>query len=163
MRKRNLILVSIGLAIILLAAVCYTGWSWFNEDDGIKILIETDKNEYRVGDTVHIRITNFEDHTIEIYCPMNCALGNFPTTVERYNNDDWEYFAGFCPSIEPLLGNYPTKKGYIIHPLEPGMSYDLEISNFEDLGIQNAEQLRIMYYLNAGRTTILSAPFTMLP
>jgi hypothetical protein len=162
MRKRIFILITISLGIILLAFIALIAWSWFN-DDGIKILIATDKTEYSVGETVHIRITNYEDHTVDIYCPMTCALGNFPTTVERLGNEDWEYFAGFCPSIDPLFGNYPTKKDFIIHSLDPGQSFDLEISNFEALHIQKVEQLRIMYYTNTGTSTILSAPFTMKP
>ena len=55
-----------------------------------------------MGDTLHIRIQNLGDHAIDIFCPAWCVLGNFPSSVEKYSNGQWEYFAGFCPSIEPL-------------------------------------------------------------
>jgi hypothetical protein len=162
MKTRTIILILIP-AGLLVAAGLFIGVSLFKEDSQ-KILISTDRDEYKVGETVRIQITNYEDHPVQIYCPMTCALGNFPTTVEKaVDNGEWEYLAGFCPSITPLFGDYQTDGDFIVHPLAAGESYHLEISNFAALGLQQAEQLRIMYYLDSPHTTILSAPFTMNP
>jgi hypothetical protein len=158
--KIMLLIVSSGVIILV------GGWyiiSLFFNEDFIKVLISTDKEQYQVGEIIHIHIQNWDDRTIDIYCPMNCALGNFPTTVEKYQNGEWEYLAGFCPSIEPLFGNYKYVGDYIIHSLAPGSSYDLEISNLEAMHLQGDVRLRIMYYLNSGRSTIYSHDFTVKP
>ena len=158
--KIILALVLLGVTILVVG-----GWfiyQFFNEDFTM-LEISTNKQEYQVGEIIHIHIQNWDDHTIDIYCPMNCALGNFPTTVEKFQDGEWEYLAGFCPSIEPLFGDYKYEGDYIIHSLEPGSSYDLEISNLEALHLQGEEKLRIMYYLNSGRSTIYSGDFTVKP
>ena len=159
--------IKVILSLVLLAVIILViGWGLLSllfKENFIKLLISTDKQEYQVGETIHIHIQNWDDHTIDIYCPMNCALGNFPTTVEKFHNGEWEYLAGFCPSIEPLLGNYKNEGAYIIHPLAPGSSYDLQITNLEALRLQGNEKMRIMYYLNRGRSTIYSNDFTVKP
>ncbi len=154
------------LALVLLGVtILVVGWwsvSYWHEDFTM-LEISTNKQEYQAGEIIQIHIQNWDEHTIDIYCPMNCALGNFPTTVEKFENGEWEYLAGFCPSIEPLLGKYKNEGDYIIHSLDPGSAYDLEISNLEALHLQGEEKLRIMYYLNNGRSTIYSGDFTVKP
>jgi hypothetical protein len=162
-KTRSILLIIVAVGLLAIVAVWYITLHMWNEQV-YKIDIATDKSEYQAGETVHIRITNYEDHTVEILCPNTCALGNFPTTLEKtINDEEWDSFAVFCPSIEPLFGEYETQGDYIVHPLTASDSYDLEISNFEAFHLKKAEQLRILYYLDSGHTTILSAPFTMNP
>jgi hypothetical protein len=155
------------LAVVLLGVtILVVGWgllSLLSNEEFIKLEISTNKQEYQVGEIIQVHIQNWDDHTIDIYCPMNCALGNFPTTVEKYQDGEWEYLAGFCPSIEPLFGNYQYEADYIIHSLAPGSSYDLQLSNLEAMHLQDAVKLRIMYYLYSGRSTVYSADFTVKP
>ncbi|NJD60293.1 MAG: hypothetical protein FIA98_12940 [Anaerolineae bacterium] len=162
MKIRKIMPWIVATGIIVLVAGCYL-INQFSHEDIYKVLINTDKLTYRAGETIHVRIENFDERTIDIYCPMNCALGNFPTTVEKYADGEWEYFAGFCPSIEPLFGNYPQEGDYIIHSLAPGEAFDLELTNLEGLGLLGEERLKIMYYLNGGRTTISSPEFIVRP
>jgi hypothetical protein len=162
MKKKWILLLVIIAVGVILAAASFFVYS-FTHEDFIKILIETDKQTYRATETIHVRIENFDERTIDIYCPMYCALGNFPTSVEKYAGGEWEYYVGFCPSIEPLFGNYPQEGDYIIHSLAPGESYELELTNLESLSLQGETHLRIMYYLNGGRTTIYSPEFTVMP
>jgi hypothetical protein len=160
--KRWIILLGVAAGLVLLTVTLYLAYT-FTHEDYYKVLIDTDKQTYQAAETIHIRIENFDEHTIDLYCPMNCALGNFPTSVERYVDGEWEYFAGFCPSIEPLFGNYEQEGNYIIHSLAPGESYALELTNMESLNLQSEVRLRIMYYLNGGRGAIYSAEFTVAP
>jgi hypothetical protein len=126
------------------------------------VSVSTDKQEYYKGDTVHIIIDNQGDHSIDIYCPSWCALGNFPTTVERFSDGQWQYFAGFCPSIEPLFGSGVQEDGFIRHSLAARSSFDLAISNFEALHSEQDEKLRIVYYLGTGKIPIYSNEFNVL-
>jgi hypothetical protein len=160
MKKRWIISLVIAAGLVALAAAWYYS---FTHEEFLKVLIDTDKQTYQAGETIHVRIENFDERTIDIYCPMNCALGNFPTSVERYVDGEWTYFAGFCPSIEPLFGNYPQEGDYIIHSLAPGESYTLELTNLESLNIQGEVRLRIMYYIYGGRGAIYSPEFTVKP
>lgn len=98
---------------------------------------------------------------MDIYCPAWCALGNFPTTVERFSEGKWEYFAGFCPSIEPLLGSGLINDDYILHALSARSTFELELTNFDALHLEQKEKLRIVYYLDAGKTPIYSNEFTV--
>ncbi len=161
MKTRSLILliILIGVFILVVGGIFFI----MTDEDIEKVLITTDKRDYQVGETIQIRIQNWDDRTIDIYCPLTCALGNFPTTVEKLTNEQWDYYVGFCPSIEPLFGDYPSVDGYIIHSLPPGDSYELEISNLEALQLKEQVHLRIIYYLNGGRTTISSDEFTVKP
>jgi len=161
MKKRSLILliISSGVIILVIAGLFFI----MTHEDFYKILITTDKRDYQVGETIRIRIQNWDDRTIDIYCPLTCALGNFPTTVEKLTHEEWGYYAGFCPSIEPLFADYQYEDGYIIHSLPPGDSYELEISNLEALQLKEQLHLRIMYYLKGGRGTIYSDEFTVKP
>ncbi len=83
--------------------------------------------------------------------------------MEKLTNEEWVYYAGFCPSIEPLFGDYQYEDGYIIHSLQPGDSYELEISNLETLQPKEQLRLRIMYFLKGGRGAIYSDEFTVKP
>jgi len=161
MKIRSLILliILIGVFILVVGGILFI----MTHEDIEKVLITTDKRDYQVGETIQIRIQNWDDRTIDIYCPLTCALGNFPTTVEKMTNEEWGYYVGFCPSIEPLFGDYPSEDGYIIHSLPPGDSYALEISNLETLQLKERVHLRIMYFLKGGRTTIYSDEFTVKP
>jgi len=160
-KTKNLVLLSLFIGIILLLA----GYLLINlvNERTYKILVSTDKYEYRVGEKIHIHIQNFDDRSIEIDCPMTCAQGNFPTTLEKFDGVDWVYFAGFCPSIEPSFGSSVVQGDYIVHSLAPGDSYDLEISNLGILNIQQEVRLRIMYYMNHGKATLYSNSFSLKP
>jgi hypothetical protein len=125
------------------------------------VSVSTDKQEYCKGDIIHISIDNLGDHSIDIYCPSSCALGNFPTTVERCFDGQWQYFAGFCPSIEPLFGSGVLEGDYIRHTFSTINSFDLAISNFEALHPEQDERLRIVYYLGAGKILIYSNEFNV--
>jgi hypothetical protein len=163
MTRTGKIILSI---VVLAVTILVVGWgllSLFFHEDFTKLEISTDQQEYQVGEIIQVHIQNWDDHTIDIYCPMNCDLGNFPTTVEKYQDGEWEYLAGFCPSIEPLFGNYQYEGDFIIHSLAPGSSYDLELTNLEALHLKEDVKLRIMYYLNSGRSTIYSSDFTVKP
>jgi hypothetical protein len=160
MKKRWIIPFVIAAGLAFLAVAWYYS---FTHEEFLRLLIDTDKQTYQVGETIHVRIENFDERTIDIYCPMNCALGNFPTSVERYLDGEWSYFAGFCPSIEPLFGNYPQEGNYIIHSLAPGETYALELTNLESLNIQGEVRLRIMYSIYSGKGTIYSPDFTVKP
>ena len=127
------------------------------------ISVSTDRQEYRVDDTIHVSIQNLGDHAIDIFCPAWCALGNFPSAVEKFSNGQWEYFAGFCPSIEPLFGSGFIKDDYIRHSLSAKSSFELELSNLESLRLQKDEQLRIVYYLDEGRVPLYSNVFFVIP
>ena len=127
------------------------------------ISVSTDRQEYRVDDTLHISIQNLGDHAIDIFCPAWCALGNFPSSVEKFSNGQWQYFAGFCPSIEPLFGSGFIKDDYIRHSLSAKSSFELELSNLESLRLQKDEQLRIVYYLDEGRVPLYSNVFFVIP
>jgi hypothetical protein len=152
------ILLIVPLAIIIVVLAWYISSRQINQDI-LLVSITTDRQEYRVGDTVLISIRNLGDHSIDIYCPEWCALGNFPTTVERFANGQWEYFAGFCPSIEPLFGSGLHEGDYIRHTLSARSTFELEISNFEALHLQQDEKLRIVYYLDSGKVSIYSNEF----
>ena len=154
------ILVSIGIITV----ITIVAWNFLsrriNQDISL-VTISTDKLEYVVRDTAHISIHNQADRSIDIYCPAWCALGNFPTTVERFSNGQWQYIAGFCPSIEPLFGSGVLEGDYLRHPLSAKSSFELDISNFEALHIEHEERLRIVYYLGKDKTPIYSNEFAI--
>ena len=149
----------IGLLILIVAYFLIISITW--KEDFIQLSITTDKGTYRVGETIHVYIDNQDDRSFDILCPANCALGNFPTTVGRFEESDWVTLAEFCPSIEPIFGDYPVRGGYIVHPLEPGSSFDLELTNLDTL--KGQENLQIKYYLDNGRSGVFSSPFSVQP
>lgn len=153
--------ISTSIIIVLLVA-WYLLSQQINQNIPL-VSVSTDRQEYHVGDTVHINIQNLGERSMDIYCPEWCALGNFPTTVERFTNGQWEYFAGFCPSIEPLFGSGLHKGDYIRHTLSGNSAFNLELSNFKALQLQQDEKLRIVYYLDAGKTPIYSNEFIIKP
>jgi hypothetical protein len=153
----KILLISL-FAISILAGAWFFS-SWQIHQAASLVSVSTDKQQYNVGDTIRIRIRNLGERSIDIYCPAWCALGNFPTEVERLSNGQWEYFAGFCPSIEPLFGSGYIKGDYIRHNLTAGSAFELELSNFEALHLQQAAKLRIVYYLDTGKTPIYSNEF----
>ena len=159
--KIKFLLGSILAMIILVVVWCFSLWQTRN--DLSLMSVSTDRQEYRVGDTVHISIQNLGDHAIDIFCPAWCALGNFPSSVEKFSNGQWQYFAGFCPSIEPLFGSGVVKGDYIRHSLSAKSSFELELSNLESLRLQKDEQLRIVYYLDEGRVPLYSNVFFVIP
>jgi hypothetical protein len=126
-----------------------------------KIIISTDKKEYHIEDTVYINISNTGASPINIYCPMFCELGNFPTTVQKLTGTKWEYYSGFCPSIDPILGNGEYEGEYISHKLDGKSSFTLAISNFRSMGKNEEIRLRIVYYIGVSKTSIFSNEFTM--
>jgi hypothetical protein len=149
----------IGLLILVAGFFLIIRTTW--EEEFILLMISTDKDTYHVGETIHVHIDNSDDHSFDILCPANCALGNFPTTVGRFEEGDWVTLAGFCPSIEPIFGDYPVRGEYIVHALEPGGSFDLELTNLDTLKGQG--NLQIMYYFGNGRSQVFSSPFSVEP
>ena len=162
MNTKTWILVALALAVLAPAGAWYllTGQS---SRDAPSVSISTDKEIYSVGEPVRITIRNHGHRTVDIYCPSWCALGNFPTTVERWVGGKWEYYAGFCPSIEPLFGAGDPVGDYIRHALDPGETFHLEISNFEALHLEKEEKLRIVYYLGGSKQPVYSEVFTVNP
>lgn len=156
------ILLGILVSIIFLGVGVYF-LIWHMNRDASLVTISTDRREYQVGDIVQISIRNQGDHSIDIYCPEFCALGNFPTRVERFMDGGWQYFAGFCPSIEPLFGSGVFKGDYVRHRLSARGSFELEISNFESLHLAQAEKLRIVYLVGLGKKPVYSNEFTVRP
>jgi hypothetical protein len=148
-------------AIIIFLVLAWFFLSWQTSQDISMVSVSTDKQEYHAGDTVHITIQNLGVHSIDIYCPAWCALGNFPTSVEQFSNGQWGYYAGFCPSIEPLFGSGLIKGEYIRHTLSAKGIFELELANLEALQLQQDRVLRIVYYLNAGNVPIYSNEFTI--
>jgi hypothetical protein len=118
------------------------------------VTVFTDKTEYWAEETVRIIIRNASNQPVDIYCPVFCALGNSPTKVERSVDGGWEYFAGFCPSIEPLFGSGEYEDDFIRHSLAAGDSFELEISGFRAMGLHQDEMLRIVYYLGVEKTPV---------
>jgi len=155
--KFKIPLICTFIIIILVVAWCFSSRQ-INQDISL-VSVSTDSQEYHAGDTVHISIQNLGNHSIDIFCPEWCALGNFPTAVERFSNGQWEYYAGFCPSIEPLFGSGLHKGDYIRHTLTAKSAFELELSNFEALHLQQDEKLRIVYYLEVGKVPIYSNEF----
>jgi hypothetical protein len=156
---RGILLLVASAAIVLIA-----GWLLLARrppTDLSGVSVSTDKVEYRVEETIWITIQNQGDHLVDIYCPVFCELGNFPTTVEGLVEGRWEYATGFCPSIEPLFGNGDYEDGYYRHPLAAGGSFELEISDFAAMGLQPDNPLRIVYYIGAERTPVYSNEFTV--
>jgi hypothetical protein len=127
------------------------------DEKGVTVL--TDKTEYSAEETVRITIRNASNQPVDIYCPVFCALGNFPTTVERSVDGGREYFAGFCPSIEPLFGSGEYEDDFIRHSLAAGDSFELEISGFRAMSMHQDEMLRIVYYLGVEKTPVFSKTF----
>jgi siroheme synthase (precorrin-2 oxidase/ferrochelatase) len=161
MSMKTRILLSIALLVTLLLIGTWYFLTQRISNDGIQVSVSTDEQEYHVGDTVRIHIQNLGDHSVDIYCPGWCALGNFPTTVERSENGQWLYFAGFCPSIEPLFERGINEGNYIRHILSARSSFEVEISNLESLHLEQDERLRIVYYLGAGKKPIYSNEFVV--
>jgi hypothetical protein len=161
MSSRFKIPLIIILAITIFLVVAWFFLSWQTSQDISKVSVTTDKQEYHASDTVHIKIQNLGDHSINIYCPAWCALGNFPTSVEQLSNGQWEYYAGFCPSIEPLFGSGQIKGEYICHTLPAKDTFELDLVNLNALQLKQDRVLRIVYYLNAGKVAIYSNEFTV--
>jgi len=159
--KIKFLLISTLAMIILIVIWRFSPWQTHQAVSLISV--STDRQEYRVDDTIHVSIQNLGDHAIDIFCPAWCALGNFPSAVEKFSNGQWEYFAGFCPSIEPLFGSGFIKDDYIRHSLSAKSSFELELSNLESLRLQKDEQLRIVYYLDEGRVPLYSNVFFVIP
>ncbi len=151
---------------ILLGAIFFTviliGVRYFldqqNNQYVSQVSISTDKQEYSVGNTIHIRIQNMGDRPIYIYClEQPCALSNFPTTVERFANGQWEDFGGLCVRSEQLFEQDMVSDGnYIRHTLSARNSFELVVSA---LFLEQDERVRVIYYVGPGRKSIYSNEF----
>ena len=162
MSNRKRILLSVLLGIAFLSTGVYI-FIWRINQDATLITISTDRQAYQLENTIQVSIRNRGDHSINIYCPVFCALGNFPTTVEKFASGKWQYYVGFCPSIEPLLGSGVPKGDYIMHTLPAGGSFELELTNLKALHLAAAERLRIIYYVGVARKPVYSNEFTVGP
>jgi hypothetical protein len=155
------------LILAVAAAGLIAGWYFLagpaahDAREAQTVTVFTDKTEYGAEETVRIIIRNASNQPVDIYCPVFCVLGNFPTTVERSVDGGWEYFAGFCPSIEPLFGSGEYQDDFIRHSLAAGDSFELEISGFRAMGLHQDETLRIVYYLGEEKTSIFSKSFVV--
>ncbi len=155
---------------ILLGAALFTValigvWYLLNQQDGqevAQVSVSTDKQEYIVGNIIHIRIQNLGDRPIYIYClEQPCALSNFPAIVEKFVNGRWEYSGGLCVMSEPLAEQGMIRDGdYIRHTLPARSSFGLEVST--SLLTQD-ERLRVVYYLGPGKKPIYSNEFVVKP
>ena len=75
-----LLIISIAVFILVVAGLIFI----MTDEDFYKVLITTDKRDYQVGETIQIRIENWDDRTIDIYCPFKPARwGIFP---QRWKN-----------------------------------------------------------------------------
>jgi len=156
------ILLGILITIFFLGVgLVFLAWR-FNQDAAL-ISISTDRQAYSLDDTIQVSIQNQGDHTIDIYCQQFCALGNFPTAVEKVVNGQWQYALGFCPSIEPLFGSGVPKGDYIMHTLPAEESFELELSNLTSLRLEQAERFRILYYVGFTKKPVYSNEFTIGP
>jgi len=156
--------VGLLLGITFVILISLAGWYLQSRQNGLitsQVSVTTDKQQYSKGESAHISIRNLGEHSIDIFCPAWCSLGNFPTTVEKSTDGQWKYYAGFCPSIEPLFDKYVYEDDFIRHSLSAGGSFELEISNFEVLNPEPNERLRIVYYIGAQKTPIYSNEFTV--
>lgn len=156
------------LLLILFAALLIAGtlfwWTGRACPDTAMVSITTDRQEYTMDDTVSVTIQNTGQDPVSIYCPSWCALGNFPTAVERLVDGRWEYSLGFCPSIGSPLENRGTPDGdFIRHTLPPGGSFRPELTNLGSLRHGGNGTYRIVYYLCGGREPEYSNPFTIRP
>jgi hypothetical protein len=138
-------------------------FTWRFNQDATLISISTDRQAYSLDDTIQFSILNQGDHAIDIYCQQFCALGNFPTAVEKYVNGQWQYALGFCPSIEPLFGSGVPKGEYIMHALPAEGSFELELWNLASLRLGQAERFRILYYVGIAKKPVYSNEFTVRP
>jgi hypothetical protein len=162
MKNRAKYFLIITITIVTFATAWLILSRLVNQDtQGLSIF--TDRLDYKSGDIVHITIQNLGGHSIDIYCPAWCALGNFPTTVEIFSNGQWGYFSGFCPSIKPLFVSGDLKGDYIRHTLSAGNFYKLEIDNFKTLQLEKESQLRIVYYLGIFKVPVYSNEFIVKP
>lgn len=154
-KVRSLLIIAFGIVILM-----GTGYLLVKliAPDLTVMFVSTDQQEYAVEDTVHIRIQNRGDYPVDIYCPERCALGNFPTTIERLINGQWHSFATFCPSLQPIFERGVHEGDYVRHTLSTRSSFELEIS-MKYLRLEQDERLRIVYYLGATKVPIYSNEF----
>jgi len=153
----NKTLASISFVVIVLAGVLYVLLLY---QDPTQVSVSTDKQVYHTGDTVQVTIQNLGGRSVDFYCLESCALGNFPTRVERLSEGEWQYLAGFCPSIKPLFMNDIYYRGYIRHTLAAKKAFELELTNFEALHLESDQRLRTVYYLGPFKRPIYSNEFT---
>lgn len=153
-------------AFALAAAVTLTVWllvRWRTAQDLARITISTDRASYAAGDTVEVLILNSNRHAVDIYCPAWCALGNFPTQVERFEDGDWVPYLGFCPSIEPVFGSGELSGGMIRHRLSAGAAFELRLSAFESAAPPGGQRMRIVYQAGPFRLPVYSNEFSLQP
>ena len=153
-------------AFALAAAVTLTVWllvRWRTAQDLARITISTDRASYAAGDTVEVLILNSNRHAVDIYCPAWCALGNFPTQVERFEDGEWVPFLGFCPSIEPLFGSGELAGEHIRHRLSAGASFNLTLTGFETAAQIGGQRLRLAYRAGLFRLPVHSNEFSFQP
>ncbi len=156
------ILLGILIAIFFLGVgLVFLSWR-FNQDAAL-ISISTDRQAYSFDDTIQVSIQNQGKNAIDIYCHQFCALGNFPTAVEKDVNGQWQVAIGFCPSIEPLFGNRVYKGDYIVHTLPAKGSFALELTNLAALRLEQVERFRILYYVGITKKPVYSNEFTIEP
>jgi hypothetical protein len=162
MSSKIRILWGMTIATLLLGAGLFFLFRHLSQDAAL-ISISTDRQSYRLDDTIQVSIRNQGKHPIDIYCQQFCALGNFPTEVEQYSNGQWQYSIGFCPSIEPLFGSGEAKGSYILHTLSAKDAFELELENLTSLRLEQAERYRLVYYVGFTKIPVYSNEFTIGP
>jgi hypothetical protein len=156
-------LLGAAIFILLVAAI---SWFWLArqaDEDYASIAVTTDKRAYVARETVRVSIRNAGERSVDVYCRATCALGNFPTEVERSTDGQWRYFAGFCPSVEPLFGSGIVDGDYIRHRLSAHDSFELELSNSDRLRLDQVATLRVLYYLGGEKRPVYSNEFSVSP
>ena len=156
-------ILSIIFVVMILLGVSLALLTWRINQDVSSIEISTDRRAYELSDTIRVSLRNQGEHAIDIYCQQFCALGNFPTAVEKASDGQWQYAIGFCPSIEPLFGSGVAKGDTIMHRLPAGGSFELELTNLASLRLEREERLRIVYYLGPTKRPVYSNEFTVGP
>ncbi len=155
--------ILLGAALVTLILIA--GWYFLNQRNSqavTQVSISTDKQEYSIGNTIYIRIQNLGNHPIHIYClERPCALSNFPATVERFVDGQWQDFGGLCVRSGLSLEQAMSIEGdYIRHTLSAKSSFELAVST---LLLEPEERLRVVYYLGSWKKPIHSNEFIVKP
>lgn len=143
-------------------------WSQDPSDTGAKgVVISTDKQEYNIGETVRVIIQNNKEKEVDICCLSFCTMGNFPTVVEAYRNEEWKFLCGHCLLLERFFQeegviDQQKDKYFICYKLTVKESLEFEINEFcNNQHLNKDDRVRITYYMGRRKTPIHSNEFTI--
>ena len=139
-----------------------------------ELTITTDKTEYQPEEKVKITIQNNQDKEIAICSVvLFCNIGNFSTTIEKYENDKWGFSVGHCVWLRQLpikqLSKFDAgdvqeydadtdEHRFTCYNLLPRSSLKLEIKGSD---LDRNKKLRAVYYLEKDKMPIYSNEFTI--